>query len=116
MSNIKEGRCKPRLHVSVNLLTWSMAAILRDYDLFEFIHVYLCRTSLTALLSSEHWRATADQIPASFEGEFARFQSGNPGHTFNYGIVRECAHIRLLAAPDDPITERAPTPAAGFSF
>ena len=30
MSNIKEVNGKPRLHVSVNLSLWSMAAILRD--------------------------------------------------------------------------------------
>ena len=40
MSNIKEVHGKPRLHVSINLLFWSMAAMLRDSTVVAVVRTH----------------------------------------------------------------------------
>ena len=64
MSDIKEVHGKPRLHVSVNLLYWSMAAMLRDSTAVAVV-VVVVRTRPRAIpLAMVHMRKSLHGFPS----------------------------------------------------
>ena len=63
----------------------------------------------TILVSSKHWQATADLIPARSRANLFSFRPRKGTHA-------RAAHTHLISCgpPNDPITERAPTRAPCF--
>ena len=69
------------------------------------VHISLQNASRnTILVSSEHWQATIDLVVARSKANLFAFRRGEP-----WGKGRHACTFKTSCAPNDLITERAPT-------